>query len=173
MERRAAIRNLMLATAGTMLWAGCRESYVSLYSLYKDGKLNLDVMHFDYLRKISDAILPLKELSNSVENPAIFMMRQINDLRSPADVLTFVHGFEAFKTLISAANISMTKSPRQVPLGIIKEVVTSNPPADDLLQFIGDVRWLSIWNLKSSEHYMTNFQEYALIPPTFRGDVLV
>jgi len=173
MKRRAAIRNLALATAGTLLWTGCEEQYVNVLTLYKDGKLHLDEKHLSYLDRISDTFLPLKELSAEIERPAHFISRMINELRSPQDIFAFAKGFEAYKSFMNGAQLKINSSNPKVVMALVQELIDDNPPLDVLLGFVHTVRGYSIWNLKSSEHYMTEYQEYAMVPPPFNGNVLI
>ena len=173
MDRRSAIKNLTIAAAGTMLWAGCKEQYVNALSLYQNGKLNLDAQHMSYLNRISDAFLPLKDLADTMDQPADFMMMMINDMQPPEQVLKFARGFEAYKGFMKSGQLNISTSNPKVVVELVKELVTSNAPMDDLLHFVNTVRGYSIWNLKSSEHYMTEYQEYAMVPPPFNGNAAV
>jgi len=173
MDRRSAIRNLTVAAAGTLLWAGCREQYVNVLSLYNSGSLNLDQKHKTYLNQISDTFLPLRDLADGIERPADFIIRMINKMQAPEQVLKFAQGFEAYKELMKGAQLDINTSDPRVALAIVKELIAENPPLDNLLGFVHTVRGYSIWNLKSSEHYMTQYQEYAMVPPPFNGNAPV
>lgn len=173
MNRRSAIRNLALATVGTLLWTGCEEQYVNVLSLYKDGKMHLDEKHLTYLNKISDTFLPLRELAADIERPADFITRMINELQSPEDIFSFAEGFEAYKSFMSAAQLKIDSSNPKVVLGLVKEIIAETPPLDNLLGFVNAVRGYSVWNLKTSDHYMTEYQEYAMVPPPFNGNAPV
>lgn len=173
MDRRSAIRNLTVAAAGTLLWTGCREQYVNALSLYNNGSLHLDAQHKTYLNQISETFLPLRDLADDMERPAEFITRMINNMQAPEQVLKFTQGFEAYKEFMKGAQLNINTSDPRVALAIVKELVTENPPLDDLLGFVHTVRGYSIWNLKSSEHYMTEYQEYAMVPPPFNGNAAV
>jgi len=173
MDRRSAIRNLSIAAAGTLLWAGCKEQYVNVLTLYQNGQLNLDDRHKIYLNAISDAFLPLRELAENMDRPADFIMRMINDMQPPDQVLKFARGFEAYKGFMRGGQQNLESGNPKVAVALVQELVASEAPMDDLLHFVHTVRGYSIWNLKSSEHYMTEFQEYKMVPPAFNGNVSV
>lgn len=173
MDRRSAIRNLTIAAAGTLLWTGCQEQYVNALSLYHNGRMNLDAQHKSYLNQISDAFLPLRDLAEGMDRPADFITRMINDTQPQERVLQFARGFEAYKEFMKGAQLNISTSDPKVALALVKELVAENPPLDDLLGFVHTVRGYSIWNLKSSEYYMTEYQEYAMVPPPFNGNASV
>ncbi|MEM7284423.1 MAG: hypothetical protein AAF438_22720, partial [Pseudomonadota bacterium] len=75
MNRRDAIRNILLASASTIFITGCTEANV--VELLQAGQLPLDKRHKMYLRKISEAFLPVADLEDKIGSPVDFIMTML------------------------------------------------------------------------------------------------
>ncbi|MFT5167021.1 MAG: hypothetical protein ACI8P3_002258 [Saprospiraceae bacterium] len=163
MKRREAIRNILLASAGTIFITGCSE--VNVIDQVQSDKLQLNSNHRDYLSKISESFLPLADLKDKVGNPVDFIMTMINDCHSPEDVKTFAEGFEQYKMLMQESRVKIKSAKEDQIIPIVQSVLNAKEELQEaMVFFINKTRGLSIQHLKSSEYYMTEHLEFSMIP---------
>lgn len=169
MNRRDAIRNILLASASTIFITSCSEANV--VELLGEKGLQLDSNHEDYLRKISNSFLPTADIQDKVGSPVEFIMRMINDCHSPEEVSTFAKGFQQYKMLMEQSQVKIKAASEEQILPIVEKVMEeTEQPQEAMMFFINKVRGLSIQHLMSSEYYMTQHMDYSLVPKeTFDG----
>ncbi len=169
MKRREAIRNIILASASTIFITSCADKNV--IEFLKEGNLQLNDRHKDYLHKISDSFLPLGELKDKVGNPVDFIMTMINDCHSAEEAQTFAEGFEQYKALMEESRLKIKSAKEEEIIPIVQKVLEAKEaPKEALVFFINKTKGLSIQNLMSSEYYMTEYLDYSLIPKeSFNG----
>lgn len=169
MDRRQAIQTILTATASTVFFTGCGEAQV--IEFLKDGQLDLNSRHMDYLAAISESILPLKGVSDKIESPVNFIMRMINDCRTPDDVSMFATGFDQYKSLMNEANTKMVLADANKAVELIKASLALEEPQKELVYFLTETKQLSIQNLKTSAFYLTTKTDYQLIPELYQACV--
>jgi len=163
MKRREAIRNILLASASTIFITGCSEANV--IDFLKEGNLQLNSNHEDYLSKISESFLPLSSLEGKVGKPVDFILKMLNDCHSSEQVQQYAEGFEQYKTLMNQSKLKIkSSSPNEIIPVVQKILEETEQPQEALIFFINKTKGLSIQNLTSSEYYMTEHLDYQLIP---------
>jgi len=167
MDRRDVIKNIALASTATIFLTGCADRNV--IEFLSDDKLLLDQRHKDYLARISEAFLPISDVSEKIGNPVEFAMSMINDCASPDEVQNFANGFEQYKQLMKESRLKIKKADPDRVVEVVEQVLEVNEPSPQLVHFINTVKGLSIYNLKSSEYYMTEYVEYGLIPDAYNA----
>lgn len=165
MNRREVIKNLAIAATGTLFLSSCSEK--SVLELLSDGRLNLDRRHKNYLKKISETFLPLTDLYDKIEHPADFIVKMINDCNPPENIAEFAIGFEKYKRLMATLRLEINDVHKEGIIAVAENVMRDEEPDEELAFFIGTVKGLSIYNLTSSEYYMTEYQEYQLVPKKY------
>ena len=167
MKRRQAIKTLLAATASSMLFTSCAESNV--IEFLNDGKLLLNKRHQKYLGIISESILPIKDISDKIEPASSFILRMINDCNEPEDIEKFTVGFDQYKVLMTEAQSKISLKNADQAVDMMKEIVASTVPQEELAYFIEEVKNLSIQNLKTSSFYLTQKTDYQLIPEPYQA----
>lgn len=165
MDRREAVRNIVLASGATIFFTGCADRNVVEFLV--DGKLKLNEKHLKYLGKISEAFLPIEGLSEKIGDPVSFIMTMVNDCSSQEQVQQFALGFEQYKMLMKESRLKIRKANADEVTTVVQTALEAAAPQEDLILFITTVRNLSIWNLTSSEYYMTEYREYQMIPQPY------
>lgn len=169
MDRREAVQTILLASATTVFITGCAEANV--VDFLKDGQLQLDAKHKDYLSAISESILPIKDVSDKIEAPINFIMRMLNDCRNADDITTYATGFDQYKVLMQTAKESITTIDTDTAVDIIKSTLAEKEPQEELVYFLQQTKQLSIQNLKSSAYFLTTKTDYQLIPEAYQACV--
>jgi len=167
MRRREAIRNVLIAAAGTVFITSCSESNV--IEFLSDDGLRLNRRHKKYLAKICETFLPLSDLSEKISQPVDFILRMINDCYSREDIENFTIGFDQYKLLMKESQIKIKTRDIEKALPIIKSALNASEPQDELVFLINSTKNLAIRYLMTSEYYMKNYLEYKLIPERFDG----
>ncbi len=169
MNRRTAIRNIVIASAGTLLIPSCSE--IKTTSLLSEGKLLLDAEHKAYLAKISESFLPIQGVSDKIGKPEDFILTMLNDCFTPKDIKQFAKGFEQYKSLMKESKLKMESSDLEKAIPIVESILKSEPLKEELNFFINTTKNLSIHHLTSSEYYMTEYLDYKLVPGRYEGCV--
>ena len=167
MKRREAIRNILIASAGTVFITGCSEADAIEFLI--DGKLNLNKNHLEYLNSISGAFLPREDLTNSLETPAEFIQTMLNEVRPPEDVQKFTIGFDQYKLLMKESRLKIKSSDPKEVIAVIEEALKSTEPQEEMIFFINSTKEEAIHHFLTSEYYLTEHQKYKLIPDPFEG----
>lgn len=167
MKRRTAIRNILLASAGTLFLPACTEANV--IDFLGEGRLTLNNRHKDYLQKISETFLPLADLAKKVGSPVDYMLVMLNDCHSPEEVTSFAQGFDQYKLLMEQSQTKIKDADPTKALAAVATTLEAETPQEDLVFFINTTKKLSIRHLMSSEYYMTEYREYQLVPGRFDG----
>lgn len=167
MNRREAIRNIALASTATIFITSCADKNVAEFLV--DGKLDLNQKHKDYLAKISETILPIDGVSNKIGSPVQFITTMLNDCSTAEDQLSFVQGFEQYKLLMKENSIKISKAEPAGVIELITAALESKEPQNELIDFISKTKQLSIQNLKTSEYFKTEIEDYKMIPDAYQA----
>lgn len=171
MKRREAIRNIALASTATIFMTGCSDKNVAEFLV--DGVLDLNQKHKDYLAKICETILPLNGLSPNIDSPVSFISTMINDCTSSEDQTSYVTGFEQYKLLMTENSIKIKNADPSGVIDLITSALKSKTPQEELIYFITKTKDLSIRNLKTSEYYKTEVEDYKMIPDAYQACINV
>lgn len=168
MNRREALKNMAMASLATVVLSGCNfSSDEEVQDYLVDGKLRLDSQHKDHLSRISETFLPLSGRPVELEDQGNFILKMVNDCRTPEETEKFAAGFEQYKKVMRESDLKIDSSEKEEVLAVVKSTLENEESDEDLLFFIGTVKELSLFNLKNSEYYMTEYLDYSLIPPTY------
>lgn len=168
MNRRIAIRNILIASAGTIMLPSCSKLKVPAF--LTDGKLSLDTEHKDYLQNISESFLPIRGISDKIGQAQDFILTMLNDNFAPENVQMFATGFEKYKDLMVKSKLMLNSANLEKAIPIVENILKEEALNEDLVFFINTTKDLSIKNLMTSEYYMTEYLDYTLVPgPSFNG----
>jgi len=167
LNRREAVQNILIASAGTVLITSCAESNV--IEFLADDKLSLNGRHKRYLDKISETFLPVSGISDKIGRPSEFILTMLNDLMKTEEVEQFAIGFDQYKLLMETSQLKIKSSePREI-FYVVESAIEAIPPQEELVFFINTTKDMSVWHFVSSEYYMSEYLDYKLIPGTFQG----
>jgi hypothetical protein len=101
-----------------------------------------------------------------------FILKMIDDCNSPEDQKTFEKGLDAFNKYadkqLGNSFTSLTAAQRGTLLSAME---AKQGVPEDVLNFYGKVKGLTIQGYLTSKHYLTKVQIYELVPGRFRGCV--
>jgi hypothetical protein len=167
LNRREAVQNILIASAGTVLLTGCAESNV--IEFLANNKLTLNGRHKRYLDKISETFLPVSDISKKIGKPSEFILTMLNDLQKSEEVEQFAIGFDQYKLLMETSQLKIKSSDPKEILVVVESTLEASTPQKELVFFINTTKDLSTWHCVSSEYYTTEYLAYKLITGTFQG----
>jgi len=174
MNRRTAIRNVMLVTAGAALLPSCFQNDPPLFPLQH---ISLTRAQQDLLAALTAAIIPTTDnFPGAKELKAHeFVMTMVDDCCKPEDQQQFVKGIIAFEEACKKKwDISFVKCTPPQQIELLKQFEKKQAVAADALLFYGMVRKYTVQCFASSKEYMTDVQHYKMVPGSrFKGCVPV
>ena len=167
MQRREAIKSIVVASAATVFLTGCADKNVIEFLV--DGKLELNDKHKEYLGRISETFLPIESIKDRVGEPYSFILNMLNETKSSEDVMRFATGFELYKELMKESRLKIKSSDPEEVIPVVESVFEMDPPSEELVYFISTTKDLSIYHFTTSEYYMVENREFKMIPETYKA----
>lgn len=167
MERRTAIKQLLIVAGGLVLVPSCmggpEKPSIDL------ANLDLSAADENLLAAIAEAIIPETDTPGAKTlNLHLFVMKMLDDCHSEADQQVFVDGLKAWD--------GMAKQALGVPFGEASEtqqlefVDAVNQDSDHALAgFFGIAKRRTIQGYLNSKYVMTSELVYELVPGRYNG----
>jgi len=170
MNRRTALRNIALVTAGTALLPSCMQ----------DGKSGMPLKNIPLtssqekmLAALSAAIIPTT--SSFIGAPDLksheFVLLMVDDCNSPEDQQKFVSGMKGFDKLSHdhSGQIFPGFTAEQKE-SLLSSLEAKKDIPQDVLHFYNTVKKYTVQSFTSSQQYMTDIRKYKMVPgPGFKG----
>ncbi len=174
MNRRSAIRNAVLFSAGIVLIPSCMEDNKAIF---QTKNIKLTGSGERTLQLLCDSILPAgNSFPGAGELKAHeFVLTMMDDCASPEDQAKFSDGLAAFETRsqTTTGQIFTKNSPEQRQNFLV--TLEKNKAANDNLAFFyNSTKHFTVQAMTSSKKYMTEIRKYKMVPgPHFKGCVPV
>lgn len=174
MNRRTAIRNVVIISAGTGLLPSCMNDDRSLIPL---KNISLTRPQERMLAALTETIIPqTKNFIGAKELKAHeFVLTMVDDCLKPEEQKQFQDGLKAFDKLShdKYGQLFTSYTPEQK-----KELLTAlenkKDIPEDALKFYQTVKRYTVQNFTSSKEYMTDIRKYKMVPgPNFKGCVKI
>ncbi|MES1217588.1 MAG: gluconate 2-dehydrogenase subunit 3 family protein [Bacteroidota bacterium] len=174
MNRRSAIRNVVIISAGASLLPSCIQKHDAGFPL---KNISVSGSQQDMLAELAETIIP--KTPNFVGAKDLkaheFILTMVDDCATPEDQKKFTDGLQAFDKLShdKFGQIFKSFTPAQK-----KELLTAieskeNIP-EEALNFYGTVKRYTLQNFTSSQEYMVGIRKYKMVPgPVYKGCVPV
>ncbi len=174
MNRRTAIRNVVIISAGAAILPSCHNA----------DKISLPLKHLSItgsqeklLAALSETIIPgssnfigAKDLKSHE-----FVLTMVDDCASPEDQKKFTDGLAAFEELCKKkwdrAFENCTSQQRDELVG---EIETKKNTSEAVAGFYATVKAYTVQSFTTSKEFMTDIRKYKLVPgPIYKGCVPV
>jgi hypothetical protein len=175
MNRRTAVRNIIVISAGASLLPACTtssdESSLHLKNIPLTGSQE------NMLAELTETIIP--KTSNFIGAKDLksheFMLTMIDDCALPEDQKNFIAGMKAFEDACKKKfDTSFVKSTPQQKSDLLKEMEASKDEKDMAAKFYKTVKRYTIQSFTSSKDYLLNVKKWKMVPgPVFKGCVPV
>jgi hypothetical protein len=174
MNRRTAIRNVMIISAGAAFLPGCMQDEKSRIAL---KNISLTQSQEEMLAALSETIIP--KTNNFIGAGDLkaheFVLTMVDDCTSPEDQQKFSNGMKLFdETCKKKLGSSFVKSSAPQRIEFLKAVEKKQEVPEDALAFYGTVKRYTLQSFTSSKVYMTDIKKYKMVPGNnFKGCVPV
>ena len=172
MNRRTALRNVVIISAGAGLIPSCMQESKSSIPL---KNISVSASYQDMLAELAEAIIPkTKNFIGAKELKAHeFVLTMIDDCASPEDQKKFTDGLKAFDKLSHDKHgqlfTSYTTKQKQA---LLTDIENKKDIPEDAMKFYGTVKRYTVQSFTSSKEYMIDIRKYKMVPgPVFKGCV--
>lgn len=174
MNRRNAIRNVVIITAGTGLLPSCLHEDKSSFTL---KNISLTGSQEQMLAELTETIIPgTKNFIGAKDlNTHEFILTMVDDCKSPEDQQKFAEGMKLFDEACKKKwDRSFVKCSPQQRIELLQSMEKKKGIPEDVLKFYGTVKSYTMQSFTSSKDYMTGIRKYKMVPgPNFKGCVLL
>lgn len=165
MNRRSALRNFMILSAGVALLPSCKDEKVKGIVSLKNMQLSGDQENM--LANLSSTILPVK-----TEAPAdaahYFVLAMVDDCYPRQDQQKFMQGLEAFDKLAQQQfNKPFVECSGEQKNKLLTEMEKGGD--ESVHYFYNTTRSLTLQYYTTSKYYLVNVRKFEMAPGRFRG----
>jgi len=172
MNRRTAIRNVVIISAGAGLLPSCMQDDKSTISL---KNISLTGSQEEMLAELTQTIIPqTKNFIGAKDLKAHeFVLTMVDDCGSPEDQKKFTDGLKSFDKLShdKFGQIFKSYTPEQKQT-LLSDIENKKDITEEALKFYGTVKHYTMQSFTSSKEYMTDIGKYNMVPGSnFKGCV--
>jgi len=172
MNRRTAIRNVIIISAGAGLLPSCMGEDKSSIVL---KNISITGSQEKMLAALTESIIPkTKDFVGANDLKAHeFLLTMIDDCTPPGDQKKFIDGLKGFDKLshdeFGQLFISYTAEQRKE---LLETIESKKDVPEDVLKFYGTVKRYTVQSFTSSRDYLTDIRKYKIVPGSdFKGCV--
>lgn len=174
MNRRSAIRNVIVISAGAALLPACAADEQKAITL---KNISLTGSQEKVLSALTESILPKTQsfIGAADLKSHEFMLTMIDDCSSPEEQKKFTDGQKAFEDFTrkkfgkSFTDISPTQKKE-----LLSAIERKSQVPNEVVEFYKTVKDYTIQSFISSKEYLTDIKKYKMVPgPDFKGSVPV
>lgn len=174
MERRVAIRNIMVVTAGAFLVPSCGSEEQPTIAL---KNIALSGAELSMLKALTESLIPHTNDFPGANDLKLheFVLTMIDDCAKPEDQQSFVKGMKQFDSSCKGViNESFAKANAIDRARFLKLMENDKDSNDDLQKFYRATRRYTIQGFTSSQQFLTQVRKFSLVPGSnFKGCVPV
>ena len=173
MQRRTVIKQLALATGAIVLMPSCMQDNDKVSIQLK--KIKIAGSQEKLLAELTETILPATDSPGAKDIAAqLFVLRMVDDCYKNEDQEKFMRGLAAFdKKADGQFGKSFTKCTAAEKETLVKELDTKKSGEADLAYFYNTVKGLTVQAYATSKFYLTNVEDFKLVPGRYKGCVPV
>ncbi len=171
-NRRSAIRYFIIVGAGAVLLPTCKPSPKKI-SAYNN--ISIDEDQQAMLAAIAETIIPDTNTPGAKGISAhLFALQMLNDCYEQKDRNRFLTGMQQFnKDVKDKYKKSFVECSPDEQKIIVAAMNSQKDAKDDAAYFYNILKGLTVQAYTSSKYYLTNVQEYKLVPGRFKSSVPV
>jgi len=174
MNRRTAIRNVVIISAGAGLLPSCLQHDKASISL---KNISLLRSQEEMLNELAETIIPktINFIGARDLKAHEFVLTMVDDCMAPEDQKKFTGGMSLFEDACKKKwNNSFINCSSQQRIELLQLVEKKQDIPEDALKFYGTVKHYTVQSFTSSKEYMTDIRKYKMVPgPDFKGCVPV
>jgi hypothetical protein len=177
MNRRIAIKQLGLITAGAMLLPGCVKETKSVSVALNNLSITGDQEAL--LIEVAETIIPATDIPGAKAlNLQQFVLRMIDDCQAPEEQKQYEKGLAAFESAVEKqygkSFVALSAADRKTFLAGLEQTAKAERGKDQLSalsSFYSLTKRYTVQGFTTSEYVMTNALPYNMLPGKFIGCV--
>ncbi len=164
MERRAAIRSLIVITGGLIVFPSCKNTPGKASVVLKNIQINAEEEQL--LAEIASALIPATDIPGAKETGAhLFTLKMVDDMYEKEIQKNFMDGLKQFeadtKKQFGSSFADCTSDEKQKMLLAIED---KKGYSREVIDFYAIMKERTIQGYLNSKYVMTNIIKYELIP---------
>lgn len=173
MTRRQAIRNCFIFSVGAALLPSCLQENDTASIALK--KIKITGQQEKLVAELGETIIPKTDTPGAKDLYAhLFVLKMVDDLYNQADQKQFEKGIKDFDDLakkqFDRPFVQLTPQQRNT---LVASVNSNKKGSDDAIVFYKTVKKFTAQVYTTSQFYLTEVQEWKLVPGKFYGCVPV
>lgn len=174
MNRRTALRNVMIVSAGAAFLPSCLRADKASFPL---KNISLTGSQERMLAMLTETIIPkTKNFIGANDLKAHeFLLTMVDDCFYPEDQQKFTEGMKAFDKLShDKFGQLFTGYTAKQKYSLLADIENKKDIPEEALKFYKTVKRYTVQSFTSSKEYMTDIRKYKMVPgPVFKGCVPV
>jgi hypothetical protein len=168
MQRRTALKNLLIIAGGTVVLPACMNDRSQASIPLKHLKIDGDQEKL--LAEVSETLIPRTAIPGAKDvYTHLYALKMLDDCYEKEQQDQFVDGLKGLDKLAkSKFNTSFIKSTPQQREQLLTEL-EGRKKGDDLYEFYQMAKALTVQGYMTSKYVMTNITKYELVPGRYNG----
>jgi Gluconate 2-dehydrogenase subunit 3 len=175
MNRRTAIRNVIIISAGAGLLPSCMQPDKAISIPLKN--ISLKGSQEEMLAELAETIIPKTSHFIGAKDLRAheFILTMVDDCMAPEDQKTFTGGMTLFEDACKKKwDHSFVKCSPQERKELLQLAEKKQEIPEEALKFYGMVKHFTVQSFTSSKDYLVDIKKYKMAPgPVFKGCVPV
>jgi len=167
MNRRTAIQNIFLLSAGMALLPNCQmEESGPVYA-----NVPLEKGQRTLINLLTNAILPTEGTPvTTPESTTDFILTMLNDCTSPEDIQKYLLGMKEFQLGVKELYASSFKKlAPEKQLELFNNLGESEKMTEAAKHFFNATNGMTRWHFSTSEHFMKAYKDFEFVPGRYLG----
>jgi gluconate 2-dehydrogenase subunit 3-like protein len=173
MDRRSAVRNFIVFSAGVTLLPSCLQQDSKVSLPLKNIQVNGDQERM--MAELTETILPANDTPGAKElSSHFFTLMMVDDCFKKEEQEKFIKGLQQFDELskkkIGESFVKATAAQRAT---LLKEIENKKDTPEEVLAFYNATKRLTIQSFTGSKYFLTKIRPYEMAPGRFHGSFAV
>lgn len=169
MNRRSAIRHVIIVSAGASLLPSCLQN--DSKATIALNNIQIDGVQEKLMASLTEAILPTTNTPGAQRlSSHYFVLMMVDDCFKKDEQEIFLRGLQQFDAVArkkTGSGFSMADAKQKVEL--LKAIESKKDVPGDVLSFYNSVKRLTIQSFTGSKYYLTGVRKYEMAPGRFHG----
>jgi len=169
MDRRSAVRNFIVFSAGVTLLPSCLQQDSKVSLPLKNIQVNGDQERM--MAELTETILPTDNTPGAmVLSSHLFALMMVDDCFKKEEQEKFIKGLQQFDELSKKkAGSSFVKATAAQRTALLKEIENKKDIPEEVLAFYNATKRLTIQSFTGSRYFLTKISPYEMAPGRFHG----
>lgn len=169
MDRRSAVRNFMLYSAGVIVLPSCLQQDSKASLALKNIQVNAEQEKM--MAELTETILPTNDTPGAKGlSSHLFALMMVDDCFKKEEQEKFIKGLQQFDELSKKKmEESFVKATAAQRAAFLKEIENKKDTPEEVLVFYDATKRLTIQSFTGSKYFLTKVRPYEMVPGRFHG----